>query len=339
MANRQPRRTGKSNHFAALGDDAERLRIPQPEWISPMLAVLTDRRFSSPDFLFERKLDGERALAFRTAAGTRLMSRNRKDISRFYPEIVDAMSRQPCKDFIADGEIVAFEGSRTSFELLQSRMHYLDPDPARRTPVFFYLFDLPYLAGFDLRAMPLKNRKKLLRAAIRFEDPLRYTVHRVGDGEAYFAKACDRGWEGLIAKRADSTYTGNRSPQWLKFKCSRRQELVIGGFTAPQGSRTGFGALLVGYYERGKLRYAGKVGTGFDSRMLMAMYAEMKKLARGTSPFVDAPRERHVTWIEPRMVGEFSFWEWTAQGRLRQSSFIGLRTDKPASKVAREVPA
>jgi ATP-dependent DNA ligase len=167
---------------------------------------------------------------------------------------------------------------------------------------------------------------------------VRLTTHRNGAGEAMFEEACTKGWEGIIAKRADSPYSATRSRDWLKFKCEQGQELVIGGFTAPRGSRVELGALLVGYYTRGQLRYAGKVGTGFDAETLRELGARLRRLRRADAPFVDASsvRERGVTWTEPKLVAQVAFTEWTSAGRLRHPRFLGLRTDKAASEVVRE---
>jgi bifunctional non-homologous end joining protein LigD len=311
-----------------------------PAWMEPMLARLTKKRFSDPDWLFERKLDGERALAFRYDREIRLLSRNRKDLHASYPELVDALDRQPCTDFVADGEIVAFQGHLTSFARLQGRMQTRDPQAARASgiAVFFYLFDLPYLTGYDLSGLSLRRRKALLREAITFEDPIRFTAHRNRAGEAFLREACEKGWEGLIAKRASGPYRHGRSSDWLKLKCSRGQELVIGGFTAPKGSREGFGALLLGYYENGRLRYAGKVGTGFDDRFLAEMRGHLDDLARARSPYDENVGEAEVTFVEPELVAEIAFTEWTEAGRLRHPRFLGLRRDKAAHDVTREMP-
>ncbi len=312
-----------------------------PSWMAPMLATLTDERFSDPDWIYERKLDGERALAFRAGGKVRLLSRNRKDIGPAYPELVDALSSEPCEDFVVDGEIVAFSKGVTSFARLQKGMQTKNPDDARtsRVAVFYYLFDILYLRGHILDRLPLRKRKTILKEAISFGGRVRYTAHRNRDGESFFEEACRKGWEGIIAKRADSRYRHGRSTDWLKFKCARGQELVIGGFTAPQGSRIGFGALLVGYYEDGRLHYAGKVGTGYDDEFLAQFRRRLDRLARKTSPFADAVGEKRVTWVSPKLVGEFGFTEWTGDGRLRHPRFLGLRRDKAAEDVVREEPA
>jgi bifunctional non-homologous end joining protein LigD len=313
---------------------------PQPQWMDPMLATLTHRRFSSPDWIFERKLDGERCLAFRRGGEVRLLSRNRQRLDCTYPELVDALSVRSDHDVVLDGEVVAFERGRMSFSRLQRRMGISDPELARRSgiAVAYYLFDILHLDGNRVTALPLRARKSLLARALTYRTPLRLTTHRNTEGEAFLRDACRREWEGLVAKRAASEYVGRRSTDWLKFKCSNRQELVVGGFTDPAGTRVGFGALLVGYYEGGRLRYAGKVGTGYDVATLRALRLRLDELEQDHPPFVDPPRERGVHWVRPELVAEVGFSEWTADGRLRHPRFLGLRSDKPASEVVRERP-
>ncbi|MQA15191.1 MAG: hypothetical protein GEV09_13775 [Pseudonocardiaceae bacterium] len=219
----------------------------------PMLATLTDRRFSDQNWIFERKLDGVRVVAVR-----------------------------------------------------------------------------------DGGASTLWSRKRLLRDAVTFTDPLRYSRHRNTEGEAYHDEACRRGWEGVIAKRSDSRYRSGRSGDWLKFKCVRGQELVVGGFTEPAGSRTGFGALLVGYYSDGVLRYAGKVGTGYDTRTLSELRSRLHGLETGSSPFAERVKERDAHWVRPELVAQVGFTEWTGDGMLRHPRYQGLRTDKAPTDVVRE---
>jgi bifunctional non-homologous end joining protein LigD len=294
-----------------------------------MKAVLTDDRFSDPGWTFERKLDGIRCIAIKDDRRVRLLSRNHLSLNERFPEIVEALDRDSATQFVVDGEVVAFAGAQTSFARLQQRGE-------RPVPVFYYVFDILHLAGEDTTALPLRERKALLRRALSFHGPVRLTPHRNRDGEALFAEACRKGWEGLIAKRADSLYVHGRSRDWLKFKCSAEQELVIGGYTPPKGSRTELGALLLGYYEDGRLRYAGKVGTGFTRATLRDLAARLEPLRRDTSPFADAVRERGATWVEPRLVAQIGFSEWTRDGRLRHPRFLGLREDKAAQDVVRE---
>jgi bifunctional non-homologous end joining protein LigD len=299
--------------------------------MEPMKAVLTEQRFSDPGWIFERKLDGIRCLAFKTGNGVQLRSRNDLSLNGRFPEIAAALEDDPVADVVLDGEIVAFDGAQTSFARLQQRGRR----PAR---AFFYAFDILRVDGDDVTGRPLRERKALLRRSLTFADPIRFTAHRNRDGEAFFAEACRKGWEGLIAKRADAPYTHGRSKDWLKFKCSAEQELVIGGYTAPRGSRTELGALLLGYYDDGGLRYAGKVGTGFTRAVLRDLHGKLSAVQRDTSPFADEVRERGATWVEPQLVAQVGFSEWTRDGRLRHPRFLGLRDDKTAGEVVRETP-
>jgi DNA ligase D-like protein (predicted ligase) len=278
-----------------------------------MLATPTDRRFSDDDWLFERKLDGVRALSLRAGWRPQLWSRNHKRLDDTHPELVEVLASTGPGHFIADGEVVG-EGDT----------------------VQYYLFDLLSLEGEDLTERPLRERKEILRGAFRFDGPLRYCEHRDAEGEAYYRHACEHGWEGIIAKRADSTYQGGRSTDWLKFKCLRGQEFVVGGFTEPQGSRAGFGALIVGYHENGALRYAGKVGTGYDHATLRSLRARMDAMAQEESPFADPVPEPTAHWIRPELVVQVGFSEWTRDGRLRHPRFGGLRTDKAPAEVVKE---
>jgi bifunctional non-homologous end joining protein LigD len=330
------------DRFAALPERARRsLRpSPHPSWVQPMLATLTDRRFSDPGWLFERKLDGERCLAFRDGPAVRLLSRTRRSLGNTYPELVDALSVQDAGDFVVDGEIVAFDHGRTSFSRLQQRIGITDPGEARRSPVavYFYLFDVLHLDGNDTTALALRDRKTLLRRALTFRAPLRFTAHRNGTGEAYLAHACANGWEGLVAKRADAPYVSRRSPDWLKLKCAAGQEFVVGGFTEPAGSRVGFGALLVGYYDDGDFVYAGKVGTGYSQATLHDLRRRLEALETTESPYTRGRiAARGVHWVRPELVVQVGFTEWTGDGKLRHPRYEGLRLDKPARDVTREV--
>jgi bifunctional non-homologous end joining protein LigD len=321
-------------------------RDAMPSWVDPQLATLTRERFSSPEWIYERKLDGERCLAYRGPAGVRLMSRNERDITSTFPEVAGALDarRQRDGDLVVDGEIVAFEGAETRFGRLQHRLGLAHPgDELLRTiPVYYYVFDVLYADGEDTRRLPLISRKEVLARAVTFRDPLRFTEHRKGDGVAFFEQACRDGWEGLIAKRADAPYQGGRSRDWLKFKCENAQELVIGGYTDPQRSRVGFGALLLGYYDQaGDLVYAGKVGTGFDNETLRSLHARLAALEQDGTPFSRGrpANQRGVHWVKPELVGQVGFTEWTDDGELRHPRFQGLRDDKAARDVVREVPA
>lgn len=327
-----------------LSDDERRTirRRAMPDWTEPMLATLTDARFSRPDWIYERKLDGERCLAFRRGKQIRLRSRNRKDLADTYPELVEEMGQRLPEHSIVDGEIVAFDGKVTSFSRLQQRIGITDPRAARDSgvKVYLYLFDLLHLQGYDITGLPLRIRKALLRDCMWFGDSLRFTAHRNESGEAYYAQACEKGWEGVIAKRADSRYCHSRSRDWLKFKCVNRQELAICGYTDPRGSRSGFGALLLGYYDGQDLCFAGKVGTGFDQDMLESLASKLRARRRKTCPFKSTPcaDAGQLHWVTPELVAEVAFTEWTRRGRLRHPRFVGLRDDKQARDVVREDP-
>jgi bifunctional non-homologous end joining protein LigD len=280
--------------------------MSQPKWVAPMLATLTADYFSDPNWIFERKLDGERCLVF-GGRKLRLMSRNQGMLNSQYPELVAAFDAQAARDYIVDGEIVAFQRARTSFARLQRRMHVRSPSErlVKETPAYFYAFDLLRLDGRDITKLPLLERKVRLKELFDYGGPLRFTTHRKTRGEDFLNEACSKGWEGLIAKRADAPYVHKRSREWLKFKCANQQEFVIGGFTEPKGSGVGFGALLIGYYEDGDLVYAGKVGTGFDRSMLNRLLDKMSRLEVGEAPFEKGalPRKDALGQTAPRCSG------------------------------------
>lgn len=311
-----------------------------PDWCDPMLAVLTDERFSDPDWIFERKLDGERIVVFFDGERARLMTRNRNDVTKTYPELAEAVADQASDRLIADGEVVAFDGQVTSFSRLQGRMQIRDAKRARESDikVYLYFFDILHLDGHDLTRCELRRRKEFLKNALLFDDPLRFTQYHNEDGEALYEDACAKGWEGLIAKDATAHYLHGRSRKWLKFKCSRSQEFVIGGFTEPRRGRKGFGALLLGVYDGDELRYAGKVGTGFSDKFLEEFRERLDAIGRDSSPFSDSVGEP-AYWVSPELVAEIGFTEWTKTGKLRHPRFLGLRRDKPPRSVHREEPA
>jgi DNA ligase D-like protein (predicted ligase) len=292
-----------------------------------MKAVLTADRPAGPGWVFERKLDGIRCLAVKTGGRTRLYSRNELSLNDRYAPLADALDADPADDLVVDGEAVAFVGGRDRF------------GGGDGGELFYYVFDVLMAGGRDLRELGLEERRAALEGAVRWRDPLRMTEQMTGDGAALLARACQDGWEGLIAKRLGTPYVSTRSRDWLKLKCTRAQELVIGGFTAPRGSRTDLGALLVGHFEGPSLRYAGKVGTGFTRVTLRELSERLAPLVRATSPF--APEKgipRAATWVEPEVVAQVAFMEWTPDGRLRHPSFLGVRLDKPAREVVREAP-
>jgi bifunctional non-homologous end joining protein LigD len=317
--------------------------VSQPDWLEPELATLTAERFSDPAWIYERKFDGERCLAFRHGDQLRLLTRNQQQVGGTYPEIAEALAAQPATDFVVDGEVVAFAGEQTSFPLLQRRLGVREPSAAllAEIPVYIYLFDVLWADGRDVRGQPLLERKQVLGDLLSFGGPLRFTEHRDTDCEAYYREACQLGWEGIIAKRGDAPYRAGRSRDWLKFKCLNGQEFVIGGYTDPQRSRVGFGALLLGYYDDdGKLRYAGKVGTGFTRDTLTSLQATLAADERpgpAFAPVRGLPKAK-VHWVEPKLVAQVGFSEWTPDGELRHPRFQGLRRDKGPAEVVRETP-
>ena len=313
----------------------------QPSWIPPMLATLTDALPTQGKWVYEPKLDGVRALVYVSAGVVRIFSRNRKPLNDAYPELVEALGPAVRGDAVLDGEIVAFDPERgvASFARLQQRMQLRDPVRARRSqvPIHLYLFDCLFYEGVDLTTLPLVDRKTVLRDVVWFDDPIRFTPHKTTGSTAMLREACAQGAEGILAKRADSRYVSARSSDWLKLKCVRQQEFVIGGYTAPQGSRERLGALLVGYYDGKSLRYAGKVGTGYDRRTLEHLYQRMIPLHRAASPFSESPAPAgDIQWITPKLVAQVGFSEWTSAGLLRHPRFMGLRDDKAAREVRRE---
>ena len=313
----------------------------QPAWIPPMLATLTETLPTQGKWVYEPKLDGVRALIYVSGGSVRIFSRNRKPLNGAYPELVDALEPAVRGDAVLDGEIVAFDPERgvTSFARLQQRMQLRDPVRARRSqvPIYLYLFDCLFYEGVDLTGLPLIDRKAVLRDVVWFDDPIRFTPHKTTGSAAMLRDACAHGAEGILAKRAESRYVSTRCTDWLKLKCVLQQEFVIGGYTAPQGSRERLGALLVGYYEGKSLRYAGKVGTGYDRRTLELLYRLLVPLHRDTSPFSEGPAPAgDVQWVAPRLVAQIGFSEWTTAGLLRHPRFLGMRDDKPAREVRRE---
>lgn len=281
-----------------------------PEWIVPMAATLTQERFEGPDWVFERKFDGIRLLAYKRGADVHLYSRNR--LPQHYPAVAAAIAAMPARELVLDGE--ATWGGRAEG---------------------YHVFDILWLDGRDLTALPLEERLALL-SALPLVPPLRQ-VERL-EGSRPWERACREGWEGVIAKRLGSRYEHRRSPNWLKMKCEATQELVVGGFTDPQGGRVGLGALLVGYFEGDDFVFAGKVGTGFDTKLLLHLRARLDAIEVPQPPFTRAvglPRVR-AHWVRPEIVVQVGFIEWTVHGKLRHPRLLGLRTDKAPAEVVRE---
>ena len=288
---------------------------PFPDWLVPMAATLTQDRFTGPEWIFERKFDGIRMIAFKNGADVRLFSRNRLPLNGSYPAVVRAIANLPVNDVILDGEAV---GGWERF----GRADY-------------YVFDVLRLNGRDLTPLPLDERRSVLG-----DLPLQLPVEQVAalDGPDPWERARAEGWEGVIAKRRDSKYEHRRSKSWLKMKCESRQAFVVGGFTDPQGKRVGLGALLVGYYDQEELCFAGKIGTGFDTALLLDLRARLDALEIPTTPFTKAkglPRLR-AHWVRPEVVVEAGFIEWTGHGKLRHPRLLGVLTDRDAGTVERQ---
>ncbi len=316
----------------------------QPSFIQPMLATLTKDYFSSKDWLYEHKFDGERCLAFKKKGIVKLMSRNDHVMNTSYPELVTALENQSADNFIIDGEIVSLDKAGLSdFELLQQRINLQNraavKTKQKKIQIIYCIFDVMYVDGYDIRQLPLTARKQILKKLLTYTPTLSYTEHKVGDGLRFFKQACKLKWEGLIAKRMESTYVGTRSRDWLKFKCIMKQELVVVGYTEPKGSRKYFGALLVGYYKDKTLYYAGKVGTGYSQETLALLGKKLQKLALKKCPLSDYDEAtKGVHWVKPQLVAEFQFAQWTNHGKLRVGRYKGLRNDKAARDVVKEVP-
>jgi bifunctional non-homologous end joining protein LigD len=305
----------------------------------PALATLSHERFWEDGWVYERKLDGQRCLAVRDGGGARLYSRSGRDVTVAFPEIAEALDGQAATRFVVDGEVVAFEGSRTSFARLQPRIHLSSAEKARRTgvAVYFYVFDVLEVDGEDVRSEPLLDRKRRLRKLLTWDGPIRSTPHRVQGDEKWFAEVCRKGWEGLIAKKADAPYATGRTDRWLKFKCEAGQELVVVGWTDPTGSRVALGALLLGYHEGGDLVYAGKVGTGFSEKVLRDLHDRLSRIGVDEPPCTRGKLPKSgVHWVRPKLVAEVAFTEWTTANQLRHPRYLGLRSDKAATDVVRE---
>jgi bifunctional non-homologous end joining protein LigD len=299
-------------------------------WAPPMLAELVKAApEDNGDWTYERKFDGLRAIAVRNAGEVELWSRGHQSMSKRFSGIVKALAALPVDSFTIDGEIVAYDGDRTSFGLLQA--------PGSQAHAVYEVFDVLQLLGLDTRELPLLERRRFLSQFMQSSDDLHMVDPLLGDVGTLWRRACQDGWEGVIAKRGGSPYVSGRSSDWRKLKCSAGQELVVGGYTDPQGQRAFFGALLVGYFnDDGTLSYAGKVGTGFSAATLAGLHEKMVGIERADSPFADAPPMRGVHWTEPDLVANIAFSEWTNDGKLRHPRFEGLRTDKKARDVRKE---
>jgi bifunctional non-homologous end joining protein LigD len=282
-----------------------------PDWVIPMAATLTQERFTGPEWIFERKLDGIRMLAFKTGKDVKLYSRNR--LPQHYPAVAEAIADLPIRNLILDGEATWDVSSR----------------------IAYHIFDILWLEDRSVMPLPLDDRRALLKS-LPLHAPLAH-VPEITDDKPW-ERACNEGWEGVIAKRRTSSYEHRRSPHWLKMKCEATQELVVGGFTDPQGSRVGLGALLVGYFDKNDFVFAGKIGTGFDTKLLLELRAQLEKLEVPKSPFTKAVRLPRIRahWARPEIVVQVAFIEWTSHGKLRHPRLLAVRYDKSPREVVRE---
>jgi bifunctional non-homologous end joining protein LigD len=328
---------------------AHAIKFNAPKFIEPMKARLTTTP-PEGEWIYEIKLDGFRALAFKQDGRVRLLSRNEKDLGAKFPEVAEAVGGIRANRAILDGEIVALDPKgRSSFQLLQA--YDLGEE---RPPIFYYVFDLLELDGKDLRKKTLTTRKEILEQLLKKAPPvIRYSASLEGSPQKLLKEANRLGLEGLMAKRKDSIYeAGRRSGAWIKLKLHHEQEFVIGGYTEPQGSRQHFGSVLVGYQGKEGFKFAGKVGTGFDEALLKSLHARLEALEVSECPFQNLPEKRsgcygqgltvaemkRCHWVKPSLVCQIKFSEWTRDGKLRQPVFLGLRNDKDAGEVVRETP-
>ncbi|CAM3452283.1 DNA ligase (ATP) [Flavobacterium longum] len=314
--------------------DATRLRNFPTQW-RPQLATLADEPFDNDEWLFETKYDGYRALAMIQDSGVELMSRNGLSFNGKYPAIVQSLEKVP-HDLILDGEVVVEDSKgKSRFQWLQ----HIDEKPDRGT-LKFYVFDVLYFNGFDLTPLALLTRKKILKALLPKLKNVVYSEHILGDGKKAFEAAEKKHGEGIIAKKIASTYRqGKRTKDWLKIKTELQQEMVIGGYTEPGGSRKGIGALLCGFYKDGKLHYSGKVGSGYTEKILVDIEKKLSKLQTDTCPFTEKPKlPGKIHWVEPKLLAQVKFSEWTETNSMRHPVFLGLREDKPAKNITMEKP-
>ncbi len=310
-----------------------------PEFVAPQLATLAKGPPRGDEWFHELKFDGYRMLCHLNHGKVHFWSRNHKDWTHKFPGVGKAVASLPVASAILDGEIVAMDAAgRTSFQKLQQSIKAGD------TGFVFQIFDVIYVEGFYLRKTPLKERKLLLAELLESVDersPLRYSDHVEGNGAQFFKQACEFGIEGVVSKLANSTYDSTRSHSWIKSKCIKRQEFVIAGFMPSEKGFPGFGALVLGVYEKGKLVHAGRAGTGFSIQQRLELRTKLDRLVRASSPFAVKPADpglRKAIWVTPKLVGEVAFSEWTDDGLIRHPSFQGLREDKKAQDVVREEP-
>jgi len=312
-------------------------KAPMPEFLPPQLATLVDKPPTGDAWLHELKFDGYRMLCFLSRGKARFLSRNGKDWTEKFPNLSEAFKKFPVSAAILDGEVVIQDkAGRSSFQALQQSMK------TRSSAFVFQIFDVIYLDGFTLTRTPLRERKAVLEKLLATANPtgpLRYSDHVEGNGAAFFQQACEYGLEGIVSKLADSPYESTRNKNWLKSKCLKRQEFVIAGYTASKKAFPGFGSLVLGVYDKGKLICAGRVGTGFSIKQRLEIQKKLDQISQPAMPFAEKPKDpglRDAHWAKPRLVAEVEFTEWTADGSIRHPSFKGLREDKKPTEIIRE---
>jgi bifunctional non-homologous end joining protein LigD len=317
-------------------------KAPMPEFIPPQLATLVSEPPAGDEWLHELKFDGYRMLCYLSRGKARFLSRNGKDWTEKFPNLSEAVKDFPAATAILDGEIVIVDKEgRSSFQKLQQSMK------SSSSAFVFQIFDLVYLDGFNITGTPLRERKAVLQELLtsgKFKGAkgrLRYSDHVEGNGPQFFKQACEFGIEGIVSKLADSPYESTRNRNWLKTKCIKRQEFVIAGYTPSKKGFPGFGSLILGVYDKGKLIYSGRVGTGFSIKQRLEIQKKLDRISQSTMPFAVKPKDpglRDAHWAKPLLVAEVEFTEWTADGSIRHPSFQGLREDKKPTEIVREVP-
>jgi bifunctional non-homologous end joining protein LigD len=318
-------------------------KAPMPEFLAPQLATLVSEPPAGDEWLHELKFDGYRMLCYLTRGKARFLSRNGKDWTEKFPNLLEALKSFPAATAILDGEIVILDKEgRSSFQKLQQAMK------SSSSPFILEIFDLVYLDGFNVTGTPLRERKALLQELLTSDKlkgtrrQLRYSDHVEGNGPQFFKQACEHGLEGIVSKLADSAYESTRNRNWLKTKCIKRQEFVIAGYTPSKKGFPGFGSLILGIYDKGKLIYSGRVGTGFSIKQRLELQKKLDRISQASTPFAVKPKDpglREAHWAKPLLVAEVEFTEWTADGSIRHPSFQGLREDKKPVEVVREEPA
>jgi len=332
-------RTARKKVAGALSDLVGARKAPMPTFIPPQLATLVKEAPEGEEWLHELKFDGYRMICHLHKGRARFWSRNQKDWTEKFPNLAKAIKTFPAESVILDGEVVIEDAAgRSSFQRLQQSMK------GGESAFVYHIFDLIHLDGFDLTRTPLVQRKQKLEELLRSmkgKTPLRYSEHVAGNGRQFFQQACKFKIEGIISKLEDSPYQSTRNRNWLKVKCIKRQEFIVVGYTPSKKAFPGFGSLVLGVYDKGKLIYTGRVGTGFSIKQRLELQKKLDQIAQPAMPFSVKPKDpglRDTHWARPQLVAEVEFMEWTDDGVIRHPSFQGLREDKKANQVVREEP-